>query len=214
MARGRRSAEAPARRPASSARAANRARPSAPGSRRAPASRAGADRRGASDRRPEDTRLSSGELAGDTGLGGTVRESARPLETRTNTADTVLGPRGYTLRRLGVLAVVMVFLVVSISVPVRNHYSFVDQERTLAAERAELEADIAELQQVRDRLNDPQYIEAQARQRFGAIKPGEVPYRVVNDETAQREAEVAAAEAEANHTPWNEVLWGSIGGNS
>lgn len=212
MARGQRSAEAPARRSAVYTRSSTRARPTPPGARRAPTSRTAPGRRSGSDRRPEDTRLGGVELAGDTGLGGTVRESSRPLDTRTDTTNTVLGPRGHTLQRVGILALVVVFLVVSISVPVRNHYQFVDQQRALAVERTQLEAEITELQQVRDRLNDPAYIEAQARQRFGAIKPGEVPYRVVNDDTAQRQAEQAAAAAEAARAPWNAVLWASIAG--
>lgn len=205
MARGRRVADATARRPAAGARSATRARPGSA----APHRRPGPERRPADDRRFADARR---EVPGDTGLGGVLRESSRPLATRTDTADTVLGPRGYTMRRVGILAAVLVFLVVSISVPVRNHYEFVDQERTLAAERAQLEDDIARLQQERDKLNDSQYIEAQARQRFGAIKPGEMPYRVVDDQTAQRQAEQAAAEEAANYRPWNDVLWGSVAG--
>lgn len=205
MARGRRVADATARRPAAGARSATRARPGSA----APHRRTGADRRPTDERRVPDARR---EVPGDTGLGGVLRESSRPLATRTDTTDTVLGPRGYTMRRVGILAAVLIFLVVSISVPVRNHYEFVDQERTLATERSQLEAEITQLEQERDKLNDPQYIEAQARQRFGAIKPGEVPYRVVDDQTAQRQAEQAAAEEAANHRPWNDVLWGSVAG--
>lgn len=168
------------------------------------------------------------EAGGQTGMSGKLSQSARPQGTRTKsprqqdgrplqvrneTENTVLGPRGYALRRIGILAVVLVFLVVSISVPVSNHYESVDQARALSSERAQLESEISLLQQEKNKLNDPEYIQAQARQRFGAVKPGETPYRVVDDATAERAAAAAAAEEEANRKPWNQTLWGSISGN-
>lgn len=169
------------------------------------------------------------EAGGQTGMSGKLSQSGRPqsgrtqssrstqtgrpLQVRNESENTVLGPRGYALRRIGILAVVMVFLIVSISVPVSNHYESVDQARALSSERAALESEISKLQQEKNKLNDPEYIQAQARQRFGAVKPGETPYRVVDDATAERAAAAAAAEEEANRKPWNETLWGSISGN-
>lgn len=161
------------------------------------------------------------EVGGNTGLSGTLSQSARteqtaagrPLTVRNEAQGTVLGPRGYTLRRVGILAVVMVFLVVSISVPVSNHYEFVDEQRSLNAEQTSLQSQIVNLQRQQNKLNDPEYVKAQARQRFGAVMPGETPYRVVDDQTAQRAAAEAEKQAEANKRPWNDVLWGSISGN-
>lgn len=163
------------------------------------------------------------EAGGQTGMSGKLSQSARtqpsrsqsgrPLQVRNEAENTVLGPRGYALRRIGILAVVMVFLIVSISVPVSNHYESVDQARALSSERAQLESEISTLQQEKNKLNDPEYIQAQARQRFGAVEPGETPYRVVDDATAERAAAAAAAEEEANRKPWNQTLWGSISGN-
>ncbi|WP_333618433.1 FtsB family cell division protein [Dietzia sp.] len=158
------------------------------------------------------------ELGGSTGISGSLASSARlrqtrPLQVRNDAPDTVLGPRGFALRRVGILALVMIFLVVSISVPVSNHYEFVDQQRSLSKEQTQLESQISDLQRQQNKLNDPEYIQAQARQRFGAVMPGETPYRVVNDQSAERAAANAAAEQEANKRPWNDVVWGSIAGN-
>jgi hypothetical protein len=58
-------------------------------------------------------------------------------------------------------------------------------------------------------LADPAYIEQQARIRFGAVKPGETPYRVSTVDPVERAvAEQRAAELAA--LPWQTRVWDSI----
>ncbi|WP_354056416.1 septum formation initiator family protein [Dietzia sp. 2505] len=142
-------------------------------------------------------------------VGSTAHPEAHRLTTRTDLSDTVLGPRNYTPRRIGLLAVVAIILLVTVSFPLRNHYQFLSDEKAVAQERAALQATIAELEAEEQLLADPAYIEQQARIRFGAVKPGETPYRVSPvDPVEQAAAEQRAAELAA--LPWQTRVWDSI----
>ena len=142
-------------------------------------------------------------------IGSTAHPEAHRLTTRTDLSDTLLGPRNYTPRRIGLLAVVAIILLVTVSFPLRNHYQFRSDERAVAQERAALEATIAELEAEQRMLADPAYIEQQARIRFGAVKPGETPYRVSTvDPVEEAAAERRAAEIAA--LPWQTRVWDSI----
>lgn len=141
--------------------------------------------------------------------GTTAHPEARRLTTRTDLSATVLGPRNYTPRRIGLLAVIAIILLVTVSFPLRNHYQFLRDERAVAQERAVLERTIEELEAEQRMLEDPAYIEQQARIRFGAVKPGETPYRVaLEDPVEKAEAERRAAELEAQS--WQTRVWSSI----
>ena len=153
--------------------------------------------------RPVPTSARSGRV------GTTARPEAHRLTTRTDLSSTVLGPKNYTPRRIGLLAVVAIILLITVSFPLRNHYQFLRDEKTVAQERAALEATIAELEAEQEMLSDPAYIEQQARIRFGAVKPGETPYRVSTvDPVEEAAAEKRAAEIAA--LPWQTRLWNSI----
>ncbi len=142
-------------------------------------------------------------------VGATAHPEAHRLTTRTDLSSTVLGPKNYTPRRIGLLAVVAIILLVTVSFPLRNHYQFLRDEKAVAQERAALEATIAELEAEQQMLSDPAYIEQQARIRFGAVKPGETPYRVSTvDPVEQAAAEQRAAQIAA--LPWQTRLWNSI----
>ncbi|GLB64262.1 hypothetical protein NCCP2495_21410 [Dietzia sp. NCCP-2495] len=142
-------------------------------------------------------------------VGTTAHPEAHRLTTRTDLSETVLGPKNYTPRRIGLLAVVALILLVTVSFPLRNHYQFLRDEKAVAQERAALERTIAQLEAEQEMLSDPAYIEQQARIRFGAVKPGETPYRVSTvDPVEQAAAEQRAAEIAA--LPWQTRVWNSI----
>ena len=142
-------------------------------------------------------------------VGTTAHPEAHRLTTRTDLSSTVLGPKNYTPRRIGLLAVVAIILLITVSFPLRNHYQFLRDEKAVMQERAAIEATIAELEAEQEMLSDPAYIEQQARIRFGAVKPGETPYRVSTvDPVEEAAAEKRAAEIAA--LPWQTRLWNSI----
>src|SRR5699024_12401145 len=88
---------------------------------------------------------------------GRVRSTAHPeahrLTTRTDLSQTVLGPRYYTPRRIGLLAVIAIILLVTVSFPLRNHYQYLRYEKSLMQETAVIEQTIAELDRKSTRLN-------------------------------------------------------------
>ena len=142
-------------------------------------------------------------------VGTTAHPEAHRLTTRTDLSSTVLGPKNYTPRRIGLLAVVAIILLITVSFPLRNHYQFLRDEKAVMQERAAIEATIAELEAEQEMLSDPAFIEQQARIRFGAVKPGETPYRVSTvDPVEEAAAEKRAAEIAA--LPWQTRLWSSI----
>lgn len=63
---------------------------------------------------------------------------------------------------------------------------------SVTAQLEELESNNAELQTTIDRLQDPDYIEQEARARAGLIRPGEIPFVVMPPSDAKR-AEAHAA---------------------
>lgn len=77
------------------------------------------------------------------------------------------------------------------------------------------EADVATLQQQKDRWNDPAYVTSQARERLYYVRPGEVVYLVDNDLPATamppRQAAVSA-QVQETRTDWMAQLVRSVAG--
>ena len=141
--------------------------------------------------------------------GTSAHPEAHRLTTRTDTTNTVLGPRNYTPRRIGLLALIAIMLLVTLSFPLRNHYQYRSELLAVSQEKAALQRTIAELEAEQQMLSDPKYVEQQARIRFGAVKPGETPYRISQvDPVEKAEREKAAAELAAQ--PWQTRVWRSI----
>lgn len=145
-----------------------------------------------------------GAAKGAAGAGGTrVTQPAAPTA-----APTRSGQRRWT-GRAAVLVIILAALIVSYASSLR---AWVDQQQQMSALRTE-QADqtrrVGELQDEIARWNDPSYVKAQARERFGYVMPGEVGYVVLDDNgavttTTARTVKIASA------TPWWQQLWGSV----
>lgn len=92
-------------------------------------------------------------------------------------------PRKKRKKRNGLSAyqiVVVVMLFVGSIILIDKGYELwmlhADMEQTLQQE-AELEKEQALLQQRKDQLNNPTEVAEEARQQFGLVKPGEIPYK-------------------------------------
>lgn len=70
-------------------------------------------------------------------------------------------------------------LAVSYASSIRAWLNQRDEQSALSAQIAAQRAQIAALETAKARWNDPAYIEAQARLRFGWVMPGERTYRVI-----------------------------------
>jgi cell division protein FtsB len=81
---------------------------------------------------------------------------------------------------MAVLVVVLAVLVVSYASSMR---AYIDQRSHIADLRARIassESDIKALEREKRRWKDDAYVEAQARERFGWVMPGETSYQVID----------------------------------
>jgi cell division protein FtsB len=118
---------------------------------------------------------------------------------------------GSAARRAAILAAVVCVLTLTIAGPVRTYFSQRTEMHQLAASEAKLRAEIADLEQQKTQLGDPVYIAAQARERLGFVKPGDIPYQVQLPPTAAIPAEPGTpASAAIAGQPWYTSLWHTI----
>lgn len=182
------------------------------GKRRGPASRPGASGRGGSHPARaggwEARRLSLRARAESVGHGITA-PIRRALAA--STAQQSEQRLGLTARRAAILAAVICVLTLTIAGPVRTYFSQRTEMKQLAASEAALRAQIAELQSQKEKLADPVYIAAQARERLGFVMPGDIPYQVQLPASAD---DVPAADsgspARRSSDPWYSALWRTI----
>ena len=118
---------------------------------------------------------------------------------------------GLTARRAAILAAVVCVLTLTIAGPVRTYFAQRTEMKQLAASEAALRQQIADLQQQKVKLADSAYIAAQARERLGFVKPGDVPYQVQLPPSAAVPAGPGTQPAPAaTNDPWYTSLWHTI----
>ena len=180
--------------------------------RRAPATRPGASGRGRSrparigarESRPTVLR----EQSESTGHGLTEpirRVFAASLEQQSE--DRL----GLTARRAAILASVICVLTLTIAGPVRTYFAQRTEMNQLAASEKALRAQISELESQKTKLGDPAYIAAQARERLGFVKPGDIPYQVQLPPGQQPQAAPGPqTQALVSTDPWYTAMWHTI----
>jgi cell division protein DivIC len=120
---------------------------------------------------------------------------------------------GFTARRAAILAAVVCVLTLTIAGPVRTYFAQRTEMKQLAASEAALRKQISELETQKVKLADPVYIAAQARERLGFVKPGDIPYQVQLPPGAIVETDDGPAQQQAtqrNTDPWYTSLWHTI----
>lgn len=118
---------------------------------------------------------------------------------------------GLTARRAAILAAVVCVLTLTIAGPVRTYLAQRTEMKQLAASEAALRQQIADLEQQKVKLADPAYIAAQARERLGFVKPGDIPYQVQLPPSAAVPGEPGTQPAPAaSNDPWYTSLWHTI----
>ncbi len=180
--------------------------------RRAPASRPGASGRarsrpakvGARETRP------TGLRARAESVGRSITEPIRQV-----IADSVQQQSeqhlGFTARRAAIFAAVVCVLTLTIAGPVRTYFAQRTEMKQLSASEAALRAQIADLEGQKAKLADPVYIAAQARERLGFVKPGDIPYQVQLPPGAVEETGAAPqAQMARSGDPWYTSLWHTI----
>jgi cell division protein FtsB len=133
------------------------------------------------------------------------RQIAESVEQR---ADERLG---FTARRAAVLAAVICVLTLTIAGPVRTYFAQRTEMSQLTATEAALRRQITDLEQKKVKLGDPAYIAAQARERLGFVKPGDIPFQVQLPSAPGAVAAPGGDTAKpANSDPWYTSLWHTI----
>lgn len=122
--------------------------------------------------------------------------------------------RGRLTGRAAVLVLVLAALVVSYASSLRT---WADQRSEVAAlreENAERKAKVKAYESQVERWKDPAYVEAQARTRFGWVKPGEVGYVVVDENGRPVDGTDGSSGSDGSgggsSDAWWETLWGSV----
>src|ERR1700753_3533901 len=117
---------------------------------------------------------------------------------------------GFTARRAAGLTAVICVLTLTIAGPVRTYFAQRTEMNQLAASEAALRAQIADLEQRKAKLGDPAYIAAQARERPGFVKPGDIPFQVQLPAAAAPTQPGSQSAKPANNDPWYTSLWHTI----
>lgn len=117
---------------------------------------------------------------------------------------------GFTARRAAVLAAVICVLTLTIAGPVRTYFAERTEMGQLAASEAALRHQIAGLEQQKAKLADPAYIAAQARERLGFVKPGDIPFQVQLPSAAVAPQPGSDTAKPAANDPWYTSLWHTI----
>ena len=93
--------------------------------------------------------------------------------------------------------------------PIKNLAAGSERIEQLTASRDALAAEVTKLEDRKDQLMDPDQLELIAREEYGLVKPGEIPYVVVTPEADPNLAPPdAAPDAEAK--PWYERAWSAV----
>ena len=113
--------------------------------------------------------------------GGRPRNTRPGLRAGAARTRTVAAPppRAKFTNRAAILLVVFALLVISYASSMRAYLQQREQINALKQQIASSKANIAVAEREKERWRDPAYVEAQARERFGWVMPGETSYEVI-----------------------------------
>ncbi|MFC6286295.1 septum formation initiator family protein [Nocardioides sp. GCM10027113] len=116
--------------------------------------------------------------------------------------------------RAAVLVLVLAVLAVSYASSLRAYLQQREHISDLKAEIAARSANIDDLEREKRRWNDPAYVQAQARERFGYLMPGETSYVVLDEDGRPLEGDAElptpSAALEPEPVAWWDRAWESV----
>jgi cell division protein FtsB len=112
-------------------------------------------------------------------------------------------------RRAAVLALVVCALALTVAVPLRNYLTQRDELSELQDRQRTQTQQLEALTKQLNQLRDPAYVAAQARERLGYVKAGEIPYvvQLPGDDAAPQ-----AGPGPGGPAPWFDRLWTDVRG--
>jgi cell division protein FtsB len=116
--------------------------------------------------------------------------------------------------RAAVLVLVLAVLMVSYASSMRAYLEQRSHLESLHAQIAESEANIEALEREKERWDDPAYVRAQARERFGWVLPGEIGFQVIDEDGEALDHDDSLPEPvttdEAEQPLWWQAAWDSV----
>jgi cell division protein FtsB len=116
--------------------------------------------------------------------------------------------------RAAILVLVVAVLTVSYASSMRAYLQQRAHISDLKEQIAAREASIDQLEREKQRWHDPAYVEAQARDRFGYVMPGETSYVVLDEKGEPLEGDQTLPNAsdvlKQTPTPWYHDAWESV----
>ena len=120
-------------------------------------------------------------------------------------------PKHRLTGRTAILALLLAVLVVSYASSLRV---WLEQRREISGLESQIaatKASVAQMRQEKARWHDPAYIEAQARERFTWVMPGEIGFRVINGDGDVTGGQLlGAGEPSSMGQEWWQRTWGSV----
>ncbi len=158
---------------------------------------------------PRGSRPRSRPGPGRTGAGRGARPPVAPLAV--GAAERF---RPKFTGRAAILILVVAVLTVSYASSMRAYLQQRAHISDLKAQIADREASIDDLEREKRRWNDPAYVQAQARERFGYVMPGETSYVVLGEDGKPLEGETELPTPSDALTPapepWFDNAWQSV----
>ncbi|MBL1079584.1 septum formation initiator family protein [Nocardia sp. 2] len=169
---------------------------------------------GRGDRRP--SRPSKARAArGKQGGADTAKTAAGQRAAQRRATKSVKTPRhdrkilGLSTGRAVLLAAVLCGLALTLAVPLRTYFTQRAEASELAAQREQLQDDVARLRDRRAQQQDPNYIKTEARDRLRLVMPGETPY-IVQVPSIEESAVPSYPAKTRAPDPFYTQLWRSI----
>lgn len=133
------------------------------------------------------------------------RRTIRTLISGRGLAD--IAPKGSLLRPLAALAVVVTVVALVLAAPLRQYLSQRAELAAAQAQEQQLRDELAQVQQHKDALSDPNYVKAQARKHLQYVSPGETVYRIVAPPLPEVTSTV---EPTPEPRQWYSQLWATL----
>jgi cell division protein FtsB len=149
------------------------------------------------------------------GPGGSRRPGGRGTPQRSRTPAAAVAPADGQRRprftgRAAILVLVVAVLTVSYASSLRAYLQQRSHIAELKSQIAERSAAIDDLEREKRRWNDPAFIQAQARERFGYLMPGETSYVVLGQDGKPLESDTELPDPSDVREQEPEAWWGPV----
>ena len=118
------------------------------------------------------------------------------------------GARSVLTARSAILAVVTVFVFISLALPMRDLVNQRNRINALYDRQAQAQAELKELNKQIAKWNDPAFVAVQARERLHFVMPGQVGYVVLEAEAAPVLYQGTVTQKRSR--AWYTAVWGGI----